>query len=414
MKKLMSMLLIISVLAASVSIPASAKIEILSPSASSQKYPKSPSKKTTVSQPDETPAPTSETTPVFTIDDALDYALEHNRNLIALQDTLTANEYNLKSENQSYDSFRKSGMPSSSISTYYVALGYQVESAKYQIRKAKRDIVQNEYNIKTAVRKAFYEYLNKQKKLETAQTNLDNVTERFNQAKVKNAQGTLSELELSQFEINVQNAQNTINSQKRDIEISMMNLKNTIGYPLDKELKISGEFILPEMDTTPPEEALKRSLTNVNMVELKDSYDLAKYNYDVNMNWYSGNQPQYHTAKSNFEAQTQQYEQSLNQNTISVMSAYNNMVSVYETLDYLNKQVEIVRKNADAQKLRYDMGMITAVDYLDTLNQLADTELTVEDTALNAYLASLNYRAAYDCTDTSDTGEKVENSTIEK
>lgn len=357
----------------------------------------------------------AEKTPqVFTIDDAVKYALENNKNLIALNETLTANEYALKGENQSYKYYRDNAIPSSAIGTYYIAVGYQVETAKYQIRKSKRDIVQNEYNIKMAVEKAFYEYLNKLKKIDIAKSNLENAKEKFNQAKVKNAQGTLSDLELSQFEVNVMSGENTLKSENRELEVYMLNLKNTIGYPLDEELKISGEFKLPEMDKTTPEQAVEKSLTNVNMVELRDSYDLAALNYKVNINWYSGAQPQYYNAKATYEAATQQYNQSVNQNTISVITAYNNMAAAYDGVDYMQKQLEVTRKNIDAQKVRYDMGMITASDYIDGVNQLAELEINAADTSLSAYLAALNYRAAYNCTDTSDTGEKVADNTDNK
>ncbi|MCH5185796.1 MAG: TolC family protein, partial [Oscillospiraceae bacterium] len=220
--------------------------------------------------------------------------------------------------------------------------------------------------------------------------------------------GTISDLELDQFAANVLNAQNSVNSQERELEVAMLGLKNTIGYPLDKELKISGEFSLPAIDPTKPGEAVEKSLTNVTVTELNDAYDLNKYYFELNERWYSSNQPQYHTAKANFNAATQQYENNINQNTISVFTAYNAMVSAYEALDYLNTQLELSEKNVEVQKLRYDMGMITALDYLEAVNNLAELELSISETSLNAYIASLNYRALYDCTDTSDIGERVE------
>ncbi len=87
------------------------------------------------------------------------------------------------------------------------------------------------------------------------------------------------------------------------------------------------------------------------------------------------------------------------------------MAAAYDGVELLKKQLEVTRKSVDAQKLRYDMGMITASDYIDSLNQLAELEMSTADTSLSAYIAALNYRAAYDCTDTSDTGETVENNT---
>lgn len=396
MKKLILLLLSVSMLTAAV--PASAKKENTITTVNSQ----------AMKIVGETQQPAADPKSVYTIDDAIEYALKNNRNLIALNETLTANEYALRSENLTYKFYRDNDIASSAIGTYYVASGYQKEAAKYQIRNAKRNIVQNEYNIKTAVNKAFYEYLNKLKKVDIAKSNLENANEKLNQAKVKKTQGTLSELEFSQFEVNVLNAQNTLDSQTRELDVYMLNLKNTMGYPLDEELKISGEFKLPEMDKTTAADAVQKSLSNVTMVELNDSYDLAALNYTTNINWYSSNQPQYYTAKATYEAATQQYNQAVNQNTISVITAYNTMAAAYDGVNYIQKQLEVTRKSIDAQKLRYDMGMITAADYIDNVNQLAELELTAADTALGAYLASLSYRAAYDCTDTSDTGERVD------
>jgi len=414
MKKIILSVLIASMLTASLPMMADAKIEIQQSGTANKYLNKNKTSASSSAEPTPEPTPTPETTPTFTVDDAVKYALENNKNLLALHETVTSYEYAIKSSKQTYDSMNDKGVSCADINTYLVVVGYTLESDKYQLRKTNRSIVQTEYDITMGVKKAFYEYINKQKKLEIAKKNLESAEEKYSQAKVKHEQNMISDLELDQFAANVQSSENTVKTQEREIGVAMLSFKNTIGYPLDKNLNISGTFTLPEMDKTGPADAVAKSMSNVTMIELNDSFDLTKYYHDLNFSWYSGNQPQYHTAKANLKAAEQQHENSINQNTISIVSAYNTMVNVYDSLDVLNTQVELAKKNVEVQKLRYDMGMITSLDYIDAVNSLAELELTIADTSLNAYLASLNYRALYDCTDTSDTGEKVVNNAEKK
>ncbi|MCH5186611.1 MAG: hypothetical protein J1F64_10900, partial [Oscillospiraceae bacterium] len=171
MKKTILSVLIISVLAMSMPLGAGAEAKKIPDSAA--KFFKNGSK-TVEAGTTESPAP--EQTPVFTIDDAVEYALANNKDLLALHDTVTASEYDQKSNKQTYDMYNDKDISSSDINTYLVVVGYPVESAKYQVRKVKRSIVQSEYNITMAVKKSFYEYINNQKRVETAKKSLENVT----------------------------------------------------------------------------------------------------------------------------------------------------------------------------------------------------------------------------------------------
>ena len=342
----------------------------------------------------------------FTVDDAVNYALENSFNLKALETDITKAKYTVSQEKfnkRQYDNVKykyESGLEFSyTVSTGYAASlyknGYMLNTAEMQLRIAERAYEEKKYSLKSTVSQSFCTYLGNVAKTENAKRNLELTEEQKKQADLKYAQGQITKIDLQTFEMNVKNARNTLNAQERATELSMASLKNAMSYPADEELNVSGKLEIAEMDQTTPEEAIQKAQSHVNILNLKDVYDNAKEKYNYAMQWYTSPQIDYYIEKATMERAEQDYINNKNALELQIKSNYNNMVTCYENLDYLEDNLVYVKDLANIAKLRYDMGQITATDYVNYTNQVYDVESKLEDVKLAAWSALRSYRSTY-------------------
>lgn len=346
----------------------------------------------------------AEKTEFFTIDDAIEYAKEHSSTLAALKAKEENAKYVESEARQTHDNMRKIAV--SDINSYLVAGGYTYDAARFSYRAAQRNTIQGEYTLESKVSQAFYSYLSTVKKEQLAAESLASAHERVTSAELKYNNGTISANDFESFKIAELQAQNNLNTASRSKEYSMMQLKSAISYPLDQNLIVSGEFTRQPMDTTSPEDALAKAQTSISHVNAKESLELSASKLKRYLTFYSQRQPAWYSAKAEYAEAELTYNTALENEQLEIYNAYNNMLSLYETLDYLDKNLAYTQNQVDAAKARYELGMITSDDYISAVQQLDSLKNNISDTELNAYLASVQYRLTFDCENTIFEEEK--------
>lgn len=348
---------------------------------------------------------------IFTVDEAVAYAIENNYNLKALQTDIKKAEYTVSQEkinkrqsnNVTYGDYEIAGRPmegfSYTVSTGFSAIlcrdGYLLNTAEMQLRVAERSYESAKYELINTVNQSFYAYIGNVAKTENAKRSLETAREQKAQADLKYAQGQITKIDLTTFEMNVQKAENTLNAQERATALSMDALKNTMSYPAEDELKVTGKLELCEQDTTLPEDAIKKAQSHVTIQNLTDIYNNAQEKYKYAVRWYSSSQIEYYIEKATMERAENDYIKNKNAVELQIKSLYNDMVSSYETLDYLENNLEYVKNLADIAKIQYEMGQITATDYVSYTNNVYEVESSLEDAKLGTWTAVRNYRATY-------------------
>ena len=336
----------------------------------------------------------------YTLEEAITYAFENDYNLKSLESTVTKAEKNAVQEESNRRNYRDAfSMGEFTMDTGFAAAlyskGYMLDTAQMQLRIAQRNLQQGKNDLENNVKQGFYGYIVSQKTTDNAQRSLDKAKEQKSVAEVRYNQGQITKSDLQSFELNVKKAENTLKEQQRSLQLSMLSLKNTMSYPTDKELIPVGEVELCEADATSLETATELAKTHNNMLNLQDVYESAKKRYDIAMGWYSTAQINYYIEKATWESAKNDYYKNKNSYELNVMSRYNAMQSAYETLDYLNDSLEIVKNQAEIAEIRYDMGQITSNDYISYTNQVYELESTIEQAKLGAILSVYNYRMTF-------------------
>ncbi len=336
----------------------------------------------------------------YTLDEAIEYAESNDYGLKALDAEVKKAQTNFSKEARNRKLYRDTlaGAEFTVDTGFAAALyknGYMLETAEMSLNIAKRNYEAGKNELKNNVRQSFYSYLISKSKRENLERSLEHANELKSFADLKEKNGQISKLDLQSFELNVMDAQIKLSAQKRAEELSLDSLKNTMSYPAEGTLVPVGKVELCEMDKTPVEDALKLAENHTSMKNNEESYQNAKKKFAIAKAWYSSAQLDYSIEKAEFSKAENTYYKNKSSILLGVKSAYNMMLSSYETLDYLNARAGYVNSMAEVSKLRYDMGQITASDYISAVNGIYELNTTIDETKLQAVNSVYNYRMTF-------------------
>lgn len=338
---------------------------------------------------------------IFTIDDAINYAKEHSNTLASARSSQDYAKSSCSEARLTQKKLKDSKMASiTDINSSLVFNGYTYEAAKANYRMAQRAVIQAEYSLESTVSNLFYTYLSNEEKVKIAETSLASAQQRTKAAEVRYENGFISEIDMNLFKLSELQAQSDLNSSKRQLELSMINFKSGINYPLDQPLQLSGTFTRPAKEETSYDTALKKIENSITRANTEDTLKLAEKKYKVYSNYYTSNQPGWYSGRAEFETAQSTYTNSVNNERINLYSAWSGVQTVYEALDMLDISHETTKKQVEAAKLSYNLGTLSADDYLDKERELYSSENTLLDTELKAYIANEQYRLMFDCENT--------------
>lgn len=336
----------------------------------------------------------------MTVEEATQYALENSPAYKSAIAAAKANEYSAKESAKTYKNYHDSDsylsqMSITSFDLYLVRMGYVKNAADFQLRVAERECERQNSSIKLTVRNNFYTYLSSKEKVKIAEDNLASVQERLAQATEKKKLGTVSDLEYTTFENSVLSAQNALAQAQRTAESDLRALKLTLGYELDGELSVSGKFERNTEKPLTPTEAIARLSTSADYMTLNETLALAEERAEWAQRWYFSSENGYWTEKYTLEKAQADNKNSLESIKSGIYTMYDALLTLDESINQVEASIALLKSNVDAAKLQYDLGMITAQDYVELQQQYVDAKNSLVDLQLSEYVAKLQYKSLY-------------------
>lgn len=131
--------------------------------------------------------------------------------------------------------------------------------------------------------------------------------------------------------------------------------------------------------------------------KFENSYRDAKWRGGIQVSWnvfsFGSDIDDYKIAKLE-EEQKKLQEISTKENIeISVKSAYFDLLRLEKLRDSKSKALEVARLNFEMDQERYDAGLISTIDYLNTENTYRDANIDYNKTLMDYYLAFEKYRS---------------------
>jgi outer membrane protein TolC len=198
---------------------------------------------------------------------------------------------------------------------------------------------------------------------------------------------------------------------ENEIMIAKDNFKVLIGMPINDELELK-DFDVESLDiekydpNTDSEKALaegsRANMEKLYLAQAENSIKLAKANYypnvymdteyrvkkdeDENDDWvvtlkakwdvfkWGSNKDNLEQRKREKEQAEIKYKESLDRIAIDIRSKYIEMLTLKDELASQELKLDIARENSRIDTLRYTNGMVSSLDYLDSVNKLQQAE----------------------------------------
>ncbi len=337
---------------------------------------------------------------VFSIEEAMEYAVNNSSTVKAVEATVLQYEHEIRQETFRKEKFNDMNRGyihdplDSYLESYLLGEGFLLEKAQVSHKIVERSLEQAKFGVKLQVCQQFYTYLNCVEKTKLAKTAVENAQKRRSDAESMLSDGLISELEARQAGLAYKDAQNTLSKCEREQKYNLQSLKNVMAYPSENALFPQGEFRRKAMEKTTVEEAVEQSKTSIEMLNKADEFALQEKLYELYCGWYKTDWLlDSHTAE--FMAAKADYEAALRENELNIIQDYNNMVTAYEALEYIDQAIDLNKSGLEAQKASFELGMITSSEYFSACQEYDDLLMQRSDLELDAYLAAMAYRSHF-------------------
>lgn len=310
------------------------------------------------------------------------------------------------------------GRVMSGISIAYL----QDDIALFEYKKSTADTI---YAVKTA----FYGILLARELVRVRTEALDLLVEHYETTKKKYDVGVVSRFDLLRSEVELANARPPLIEAKNDLAISYEQLKRVLGVDVDEPFEIEGELEFREIDVSLDDFLDRASIASPDLVISRKFETIAKKNVRMAVGeffpsvtafaryeWasdelhvdFSEDDWEYtfgaivsvpifdlmisasklKQAKAEYEMARIGYLDTTNSVKVDVKEAYYDLVEASEIIESQRLNIEVAEESLRIAEVRYDNG-------ISTLLELLDTQLAVTEAKLNYLNALFNFEESY-------------------
>lgn len=311
-----------------------------------------------------------------------------------------------------------------------------VQGAKAYKNMAELSYVKEKIQTRLKTIKTFSNIINAKKDLQALEYSEKQLQQRYKKQEAQLELKLITKTDLLKTEYNLLDVQSQIEKAKNDVEIQTENLKLQMGLPKTEELRVK-EFIVPkhlteqidfEKDRKQALEESIQALMAKYQLELSKAKQrasagdmlpkinaFASYGNSTERNNFTRSQEDaewiggieftwnifsfgseydgYKIAKLEKESQEISKEDSLDSIRLTVRQAYLELCRLEILRQSKTKALEAARLNFEMDQEKYDAGLISILDYLDSEKQLREARVGYNETELDYYYAFELYRS---------------------
>lgn len=332
------------------------------------------------------------------LDSAIQYALEHNRDM-------TIQDLNIKKAEISYDSQMKGVKEFNNLSNAaqklyptvdrkLFQLGVIERSAKLSLQKAKwnKELKVNEimYNVE----KAYYDLAQVGQGMEIAKESLELAEKQYEQSKKMFELGMLSKQQLLSIELAVSQAQSGYDSAVMGYEIQKMNFNNTLGLPLDQDIILTDQIQYKEYNEANIEEAIMTAFENSASLKVAiENHELSELTLKATKARYTENTYKYREQEVAVEMSAKSLDMAKNSIEMGIRATYLSLITSEKQTKTYELTVEKAQKALELAELSYELGQNTSTDVTQARIELmnAKTNLLKQIHTYNMALLDFKY-----------------------
>ncbi|RKD33505.1 TolC family protein [Thermohalobacter berrensis] len=338
----------------------------------------------------------------FTLEEAINHALEHNRDLRISDISIKKAEVSyddairvVKDYNKNKDELDKYPIPAEMlVDRKLLELGVIERSLELSVNLAKWNKQIRENEIKYNVQKAYYDLLLARKGMEIAKESLALAKDQYNKGKTMYELGTISSQQLLEMELAVSQAQSGYDASKMGYEMQKMNFNNTLGLPLDQDVELIDDIKYKEYEAIDLEKSIEDAFkNNAGLKVAKENYELAKLTLEAIKARYPEITYKYREQQIKVEEAAKNLENTKAMIEMGVRSAYLQLITAEKQIKTYEKAVEKAERALELAQISFELGQSTSTEVTQARIALMDAKkkLTEQIHAYNMALLDFKY-----------------------
>lgn len=311
-----------------------------------------------------------EITIVMTVNEAVDYALKHNPNVIDMErkakDQKDAYDDAKKTYRSWQNKLRSGGYSFETPQEYFDCWGHSLEMADltYKSFLASKGTV--EQTVAYNVKKLIYSIDELEKNIELLEKTVIKQENDLKITKVKNSLNMVTFLDVTSAQITLSSTKLQLESLKTTLSSLYVNLKNLMGYDIEKDLRLTvSEEDMIILDVENLAEVIDSSLeTNSDAVTAKITYKQKEMNniLATKTKWLE-TRDAIRDAKKEFSDAEVRLNNSLNYIKENLYSLYDKVKSSEEGVIISKQEYDQLQIKYNQMKVMNELGMITKHDF---------------------------------------------------
>ncbi len=334
--------------------------------------------------------PVNSTVYILTLEDAIGTAISNNEQLVACQVKKEAAETSVSVAKSEQRAAKKSPFVINEL--IYVKNGYAVAAQEMQVRLAEAELKQITNRISYQVTEKYFNIKLAQQLVLIHQNGVEMAKENMQIVSTQFALGMVSELEVSNAEIQVKRTTLALEDAIRALALAKEDFKITLGItdPCDFSLTDSITYEDYSFDVTA--DIASAMNTRYDVMSLRELAKLDELYFTITQKITAENTADYQNAESTHLQSHYNYETNSKLIGLSIRAAYNNIASQKGNLEIAQLALNVKQREYDTAKLKFEMGMITNLELVKTQTELLQCQTELENAKLSYKLAVEKYR----------------------
>lgn len=358
----------------------------------------------------------------LTLQEAIDYALEHSRDMIIqnleMEKAELSYKQNRRAVRQQEDALDR---PSSNFSPLPEDMTPEIRESLIAAREqatnsdaiVNRSLVRNgvtmrqvelahdiagwnlakkENEIKYNVEKAYFDLLQMKEELNIAEENYDLSIKQFNQGELRYDLGMLSKQQLLNLELGLYQAQTGVEAAKTYYELQELAFKNTLGIALGQEIELTDGIEFKEHEEVDLAKSIENANeNNVNIKMAEENFELSKLTLKSVSGRFPSNTYRYKEQEVEVQKSAKDLEDMIKGVEAGVRSSYLSLKTSKEQIAILEKSVEQAKEAVRIAEISFEVGQITSVDVTQANIALMNAKLNLSKQVHAYNLALLDF-----------------------
>lgn len=343
----------------------------------------------------------------FNLQQAVDYALKHNRDILIQDLNVKKAELFYEREMKRLDKYEASKeelknmapeekpwkMSMQIMEEMKIDMGVTKRAIElnFQIAKWNKEIKQNE--IKYNVEKAYYDLMQAEKSMEIAKESLELAKKQYEQSKKMFELGLLSNQELLEMECAVSQAQTAYTSAQMNYQFQRINFNNILGLPLNQEVKLDGTVQYEKHDEINLEDSIEEAFKNNAMLKVaKEKTELTKLVFKAAEAIYPKNTYKYKEYEIELEEAIKNLETVEKGIEMEVRMAYLKLLTAEKQIKTCEMTVKKSEEALRLAMLSYEAGQKTPNDVTKARIELMKAKNDLANQIYNYNIALLDFK----------------------